>query len=364
MDNRDQIFMQRSIRWLIIAVVSASVLLALLWLLKAALTPLAVAFVLAYLLDPLIDRFEARRVPRSLAIFLLLAPMGAALAALALFLLPRLQRELVEFSSQLPVYWEAASQSLGPALERTFGVELPGTLREGLERLRDGEVALPVDVVRDFLGRVVLFFTGTIQALVGLVVIPVIAFYLLVEFDAIKSWLLSYIPRNQVDWVVEKARTIDGLMSSFIRGQLSVCALLGLLYAVGFSLIGIPLAVVIGVAAGLLAIIPYVGGAVALIGASGVCLFEFGLGLELMLVVGWYALVQAFEGFVLTPRIVGGSLGLHPVTVIVALLIGADLLGFLGLLVAVPVAAVLQVLLLELGEAYRQSTLYSGDGGA
>jgi predicted PurR-regulated permease PerM len=132
------------------------------------------------------------------------------------------------------------------------------------------------------------------------------------------------------------------------------------LYAVGFAAIGIDLAVVIGVVSGLLAIIPYVGGAAAIVAASGMALLQFGVDAHLALVIGWYALVQGLEGFVLTPKIVGGGLGMHPVTVIVALLIGGDLLGFLGLLIAVPVAAVVQVFVQDLVVAYRDSPLYAG----
>jgi predicted PurR-regulated permease PerM len=151
---------------------------------------------------------------------------------------------------------------------------------------------------------------------------------------------------------------VDVLISGFIRGQLTVCLLLGVLFAVGFTVIGIDLAVVIGVVSGLLAIIPYVGGAVAFGAAAGMALLQYGVDVHLALVVGWYFLVQWLEGFVLTPKIVGGNLGMHPVTVIVALLIGGDLLGFVGLLIAVPLAAVLQVFLQDGVAAYRRSSLY------
>ena len=154
---------------------------------------------------------------------------------------------------------------------------------------------------------------------------------------------------------------INDLISGFIRGQLMVCGLLAVLYAVGFSLIGIDLAVGIGLLAGLLAIIPYVGGAVALSTAAALCLLRYGIDIHVVLVVGWYALVQTLEGLVLTPRIVGSSVGIHPVAVIVGLLIGGDLLGFLGLLVAVPLTAVVQVFVKDLLAYYWSSPLYSGD---
>jgi predicted PurR-regulated permease PerM len=145
-----------------------------------------------------------------------------------------------------------------------------------------------------------------------------------------------------------------------VRGQLLVCLLLGLLYGTGFSAIGVDLSIGIGLASGLLSIIPYVGSSFALGSASLLCRLEWGFDLHLALVVGWYLAVQTLEGFVLVPRIVGGSVGMHPVTVIVALLIGGDLLGFLGLLVAVPLAAVVQVFLRDGLAAYLRSPLYQG----
>ena len=200
--------------------------------------------------------------------------------------------------------------------------------------------------------------TGTVGALVSLLIIPVLAYYLLVEFDRIRLALLDLVPRAHQATVASGAARIDTLIAGFIRGQLTVCLVLGALYAIGFAAIGIDLAIAIGVASGLLAIIPYVGGAVALVSSAGMALLRFGVGSELALVIGWYLVVQALESFVLTPKIVGKSLGMHPVTVIVALMIGGDLLGFLGLLVAVPLAAVIQVFVQDLVALYRESSFY------
>jgi predicted PurR-regulated permease PerM len=140
-----------------------------------------------------------------------------------------------------------------------------------------------------------------------------------------------------------------------------VAIVLGVLYAAGFAVIGIDLAIGVGVVSGLLAVIPYLGSLIALVSASVLCILQFGIDWHLAAVVGWYAVVQNFEGFVLTPRIVGQSVGLHPGAVIVALLIGADLFGFLGLLIAVPAAAVVKVFADELFEIYRSSSLFSNE---
>lgn len=359
-DVDDRAFIERAVRVGIIGAVALAVLLLLIWVLKGALTPLAVAWVLAYLLDPLIDRFEARRIPRGAAIGILLLLSGAALFGFAFFVVPTMQSEIAALSKQLPGYLDAALARFGPMLQERFGVALPASLRDGVEALRSGDLPIPLDAVRGLLERVFHTVTGTVGALASLLIIPVLAYYLLVEFDRIRLAALVLIPRPYQSLVVEQAARVDQLVSGFIRGQLSVCLILGVLYGVGFAAIGIDLAVVIGAVSGLLAIIPYVGGAVALLSASGMCVLQFGVDIHLALAIGWYLLVQGLESFVLTPRIVGGNIGMHPVAVIVALMIGADLFGFLGLLIAVPLAAVVQVFAADLLAVYRASAFYSG----
>jgi predicted PurR-regulated permease PerM len=360
--DADREFIQRAVRLAIIAAAAVGAVLALLWLLAGALTPLVAAFVIAYLFDPLIDRFEARGVGRRAAIFLLLGVGALATFAFAFFVVPRMQHEIVTLSESLPGYLERTLESAAPRVESWFGYTLPRSIREGLEHLHSGGFQVVLDGARAMLARSFRVLTGTVGTLVALLVIPVIAYYLLAEFDGVKRAILRWVPRRYQQRVAEKAAVVDVLVSGFVRGQLLVCLLLGLLYGAGFAAIGVDLAIGIGFASGLLAIIPYVGGAFALGSASLLTLLEWGVDLHLALVVGWYLVVQTLEGFVLVPRILGRSVGMHPVTVIVALLIGGDLLGFLGLLVAVPLAAVAQVFLRDGLAAYLRSPLYQGEG--
>jgi predicted PurR-regulated permease PerM len=358
--DTDREFIARSVRWGIILLVVAAACFMLLWVLKAALTPLVAAFALAYLLDPLIDRFEERKIPRGVAIFVLLAVFGSALVVAAFFLVPKLTQEILEFRGRLPGYLDGALGVVGTRLNSWFGISVPGSVREGLDALQSAMGSVPLDTLRRLVAGVVESVTGTLGSLIGCLVIPVIAYYALVEFDRVRAWMLTLVPERYQDAVGDKASTINTLISGFIRGQLIVCALLGVLYAIGFSIIGIEMAVGIGLVAGVLAIIPYVGGAVALILAAGMCILQYGIDLHLAFVVGWYAMVQTLEGAVLTPQFVGRSVGLHPVAVIVGLLIGGDLLGFLGMLVAIPLTAVAQVFVKDLLNEYWNSPLYSG----
>jgi predicted PurR-regulated permease PerM len=327
--------------------------------LKAALTPLAAAFVIAYLLDPLIDRLERIGVRRRFGILLVLVLAGTLVFAVLLLGVPRLVRELTALAERMPFYLERLVTVAVPELETRLGVELPDTLEELLGDLRGLELTA-LGALRDLLLGTLSTVTGTLGTVVGLLVIPILAYYLLVEFDQILRRVAEWIPRGQREYVVEKARTADRLISGFLRGQLLVAAILGLLYAVGFGAIGIDLAIGVGLLAGVMALVPYLGNVVAVSLSSLLCVLEFGFDWHLLAVLGWYLVVQNLEGFVLTPRIVGGSVGLHPAAVIVALLIGGDLFGFLGLLIAVPAAAVVKVFVDELLEAYRRSALFRG----
>ena len=360
----DRDFLARAARRAIVVAVAAAVVFAVFYVLKGALTPLAAAFVIAYLLDPLIDHFEKRRVPRSIAIFLLLALVGGTLLGGILFVLPKLQRELGALAERMPEYLDRLVTVVLPSIEQRFGVQLPHTFDDLLGSVRSGEIPLPLETLRNLLAGAFATVTGSLGALIGLLVIPILAYYLLVEFDTIVARVGGWVPPRQRDYVFEKARTVDRLISGFLRGQLLVAATLGALYAIGFAVIGIDLALGVGIVAGVLALVPYLGNAVALGMATLLCILKFGIDWHLGAVVGWYAVCQNLEGFVLTPRIVGQSVGLHPAVVIVALLIGGDLFGFLGLLIAVPGAAVIKVFVDELGEAYRSSSYFEPPAAA
>jgi predicted PurR-regulated permease PerM len=354
----DRDFIAHTMRWAIVAALAVGAVFAALWVLKAALTPLAAAFVVAYLLDPLIDRFEARRVRRPFAIFLLLGGVGGGVLGFLLFVIPRLVREISALADRMPKYLERFVTEGVPALERRLGVDLPHTLEEVLGQ-RGAELTA-LGTARDVLTGTVATLSGTVGLVVALLVIPILAYYLLVEFDSIVARMGEWVPPRHRAYVFDKVRTADRLIAGFLRGQLLVAATLGVLYAVGFSVIGIDLAIGVGLLAGAMALIPYLGNIVAVTTATVLCVLKFGVDGHLLAVIGWYVVVQNLEGFVLTPRIVGQSVGLHPAAVIVALLIGGDLFGFLGLLIAVPAAAVAKVFADEAFDAYRRSSLFRG----
>lgn len=359
-ESNDQAFIRRAVRISIIASAAAVALLAILWILKSALTPLAVSFVVAYLLNPIICWFGARRIPRPLAIFVFLALVAAALSVGILLLVPTLQNELTILATRFPDYFATMTQSLLHFATVTLGFDVPTSWSETITSLRSDSSQIILQITQKFVERSLGWLTGTLGALASFLIIPVLSFYFLVEFDRLNDKILRCIPPRYQDYIRQRATQVNDIVAGFLRGQLTICAILAILYAVGFSLIGIDFAVVIGLVGGALAIVPYLGNGLAVALASLVSLLKFGFDIHLALVLGWYAIVQFLEGFVLTPKIVGKSLGLHPVSVIIALLIGADLLGFLGLLIAVPAAAVIKVFVQEALAIYFHSEVYRG----
>ncbi len=360
----DRDFVVRAVRLLLTAVLVVAVLVVLLRVLRAALTPLAASFVLAYLLDPVIDRFESRGLRRGVSIVGLLVVFGAGAAALLFFVLPRLITEVSSLAAALPGYLETFSQTWIPRFETRFGVTLPASFTEVVDKVRSGEIPLPLDSLASVLRNTLTYLTGTMASLVGLLMVPILTFYALVDFDHIVARAAGLVPPRYRPYVHDKAVLINGLVSSFLRGQLIISLILGVLYAVGFSVIGIDLAVSIGLIAGALSIIPYVGSAFALVSGLALALLKFGPDSHMLWIAGWYAVVQTLEGLVITPRVQGESIGLHPAVIIVALLIGGDLFGLLGLLIAVPVAAVAKVLAAELLDVYRASSLFGEEAAA
>lgn len=356
--REDRAFIARAVRIAITVAATLLALLALLYVLQGALTPLALALAAAYLLDPIVMRLKGWGVPRSIGI---LVPMLGGVVLLALFafvVVPAIVSQLAELVQLLPAYLTAVLDWAIPRIE-ALGIQVPATWTEAFHALRE---QFDVSRLGEIFTRLLSGLAGGLGSIVGLLVIPVITYYMLAEFPAVKAGTVALIPPRYRDDVLSRWTKVHELLSGFLRGQLTVCAILAVLYTLGFWVLDVPMAMLIGLVSGAIAFIPYIGSATALVLATALCLMEHGAGVRLLGVGVWYVLVQNLEGWVLTPRIVGGSVGMHPATVIVALLIGGNLLGFLGLIVAVPVAALVQVFVRELVEWYRSSELYTGAG--
>lgn len=347
------------------AVLVGILLLGIGWLvlkLRAALTPVLFALLFSYALDPLVDRLERLRVPRSLAIGLLLSAAVLVLGLFVFLVLPTVVSDLFELTRTLAVALERFVEYARPWL-KLHGITLPPSVAETLAHLGDHAVALATDAMAP-MGDVVSAAVGGTVSLIGtvgtLVMVPVFAFYFLHDFARIMSLLRDLLPLGIRDEVVATAMHVDRVLSDFVRGQLTVMAIMAGLYGFGYMLIGVPLAVPIALLAGFLTFVPYVGSAVALVLGLLMVLVHFaGFG-KLLAVVVVYVLIQVLDGIWITPRIVGGRLGLSPAWVLFALTAFGQMFGFLGVMLALPASAVMKVFVVEAIDRYRKTSWYLG----
>lgn len=345
-------------RWML-ALALALLVGVVIYTLRGALTPVLFAFLIAYLLDPVVDRFEARGLPRAVGIAIML---GLVLGALGLFLLlvvPVAVRDALAFASELPGRLEATATRF----EQQYGIDVPHSFEEVLGQLAlDGSQLAGAAVPASAAVAWVLGGTMSILgATAGVLFVPVFAAYLLHDFDRIVASARELLPPGWRPYVVELAREVDTVLGEFVRGQLLVMTILAVLYSVAYALLGVRLAVPIGVVAGLLSFIPYVGAAIALGLALLMCVIDGPSVWSIGGVTLAYAVIQTVEGFVITPRIVGEKVGLSAVWVLFALLVGGESFGFFGVLVALPVAAVAKIFVTR-GLGWYRSTAFFRDG--
>lgn len=334
--------------------------------LRQVLSPLFFAFLIAYLLDPLVDRFEARKVPRGLGVAILLALVLGAIALVVVLVVPSVVREVVVFGHELPAKLDAMRAALEPTL-RAWGVPVPHTMEDVRELLGlSGEAAgerpdiagTAASALRTAGGWIVGGTSSVLAVAVSLLTVPVIAFYFLYDFDRMIGGIRELIPLRYRPFVVDVGQEVDQVLGQFIRGQLLVMLALAVLYSLAYSILGVRLAIPIGIAGGLLSFIPYVGGATALLLALLMCALSWQGWWQVGGVVIAYTIIQGLEGFVITPRVVGDKVGLPAIWVLIALMIGGEVFGFLGVLLAVPAAAVVKIFVVRALERYRKSPLY------
>lgn len=324
---------------------------------------LFIAFALAYILNPAVTYLERKGLKRLYGIMIVFVLALLASAGFTIFMVVSVSNELSKMQLNLPAYANHLYEIIPATVKSYLNIETPDKLALRMDELLQQARSAAPDLVKPLLAFLQKALTSTIAvvlAILGYLIIPVYLIYLLFDLPRLKLFVESFIPERLRGSYTKQLAEIDAVLSGFVRGQLSVCAILALLYSIGLYLIGIDLAIAIGTLAGVTFIIPYVGTIIGICLSVVMALLKFNDILHPLLCLGWFGLVQSLEGMVITPKVVGDTVGLHPLVAIVALLIGGQLFGIIGMLLAVPVTAVLQVFLRSLAAYYRDSEFFRG----
>lgn len=351
--SSEQVISARSFFWLALAVVIA----VLIYLLSPILTPFLLAAILAYMGDPLVDRLEAKKIPRTLSVLIVMTLLIGLMILILVILVPLFEQQAATLMQNYPRYLDALSSYITPWLHR-FGIDFELDIQGIKQALMEN---LPA--AKSFAAKLIPSLTtgglALAELVINLVLVPVVLFYVLRDWDPMLAQIGETIPRRARDETISMARDIDKVLGQFLRGQMSVMLLQSVFYVTGLWLVGLNFALPIGILAGMLTFVPYLGAIVGFVLATLAGLIQFqSLG---GLVPVWivFFLGQLLEGVVVTPWLVGNRIGLHPVLVIFALLAFGQLFGFFGVLLALPATAALVVGFKYLHQKYTESALYS-----
>jgi sporulation integral membrane protein YtvI len=328
---------------------------------RRVVAPFFIAFALAYLMDPLVDRLAAFKLSRTLSVLVLMLSFFLLALGSVILLIPIFSMQAENLAKNIPTYVGIFQEWFRPILELISGLDpakVEEFVNEGLSRF--GE--LPMKALQ-FSSK---FIWGSISNLfnivlmfANLVIIPVVMFYLLRDFDSINEKLLRLVPPRFQDKTKDVVTEIDQVLSKFVRGQLMVATLMGVMYSIGLFLCDTPMSLSLGMMAGLVNLVPYLGLVFGFVPSAFLTYMHTQELMPVLAVAGVFGVVQALEGMVITPRIVGENIGLHPVAVILAVLLGGELFGLTGMILGVPGVAVLNVLISRGIMQYKSSSLYS-----
>ena len=353
--------MQDQVLRRIFIIAGLALLLWVLYLLKPVVLPFVGAFFIAYLFSPLVDVLVKIKLPRWLAISIVFVGIGVGLTVVLWFLVPLVWKQLMYARDSIPAGIHWINATFLPWVSHTFNVVPMEIDTEQISKtvMDYIQTNYSADSIQTMALRLAQSGLNFIQIGGVVILIPIISFYFLLDWERMLQSLRRLIPRPYEASTLTIVRECHSVLGAFVKGQFLVMLLLGIVYAVGLQLIGLEVGLIIGMIAGLASIIPYLGFGVGIIAAVIASLFQFGLDWMQLLLVGIVFMIgQMVEGYILQPFLLGDKIGLSPVAVVFAVLAGAQLGGFLGMLIALPVAAVIVVLLKHARNNYEKSRLY------
>jgi len=340
--------------WLTVALISAG----LLYLLAPILLPFVAGALLAYLGDPLVDRLEKWKISRTLGVVVVFFVLFLILFPIFLYLVPLLESQIKTLITKMPGYIDWVMINLEPTLQETFGINIPALEIEQLKSSFKDNFTSAGGFFKSLVRTVT--HSGFVVAgwAANLFLIPVITFYLLRDWDRLVAYIHDLLPRDIEPTISLITKESDEVLGAFLRGQMLVMLSLGTIYTIGLKFIGLELSLLIGMLAGILSFIPYMGLIVGIVVAGIAVMLQTQDPTNLLWVGAVFIVAQMIEGTILTPLLVGDRIGLHPVAVIFSVLAGGQLFGFFGILLALPVFAIIAVVMRHLHKSYKDSDLY------
>ena len=330
----------------------------LIYLLSPVLMPFVFSAILAYLGDPLTDKLETYRLSRTQSVIVVFLTMALVLTLVLFLLIPQLEGQMANLISNLPAYADKMNTVVLPWFEQRFRLNIRHIQTNELINMVKNHWQNAGGIVASTMSSVSHSGGVIVAWLMNLVLIPVVTFYLLRDWDILIAKIYDLLPRRVAPTMAKLAGEVNTVLSAFLRGQFYVMLALGCIYSLGLWMTGLDLALLIGMLAGLVSFIPYLGAIVGIVSACIAALVQYQALAQLVPVALVFLVGQVLEGSVLTPKLVGNKIGLHPVAVIFSVMAGGQLFGFLGILLALPVASIVMVFLRHVHDIYRDSDFY------
>ena len=329
---------KRTYRYLFLAILTG-LILCFLYLTRELFLPFILAIVLVYLLNPLVDRMEKRGSSRVASIFILYLGVIIVVTSLLMYGVPRMVNQLEELVESIPAYTDQVEGMVTQVQQRFADSAMP----PGIQQIVDERIQWVESKLLEVVRKVMDLLLGLLGNLFHIILAPVLAFYIMKDLAPLKKWFFSLPPRECADDIARLCKEINHVFTSFIRGHLIVVVIVGVLTSLAFLLLGLEFAVMLGIIAGLTELIPYFGPFIGAVPALAIALLQSKwLAIKVLVAV---FVIQQLEGNIISPKILGNSLGLHPLAIIAALLAGGHLFGIVGMLLAVPMAAIAKILI-------------------
>jgi predicted PurR-regulated permease PerM len=338
------------------------ILCGLLYLLKSILTPFLAGALLAYLADPLVKKLMRLGMPRLPSAVIVFSFLLFLFVLMVLLVIPIIEKQINLLMATLPKTIEWLQNTIVPWMHETFGVDDQLIDVADMKTFVADNLSKAGGAAGWLMEKVIFSSAKVIEWVLGLILIPVVTFYLLCDWDKFIRGIRNLFPKRIEPTIVAITKDCDKVLHAFFRGQLLIMIILSFIYSIGLELVGLQVGIIIGTISGLLSIVPYLGFIVGIVAASIAAYVQSGTWMSVLSVVIVFSVVHIFENLVLVPQLMGDKIGLHPVAVIFAILAGGVLFGFVGVLLALPVAAVIMVLVRFLHKKYRNSALYKSHG--